>query len=426
MQPICAVRSIPRRHIWFLGASHAVGMALAMATALVWATSSWEIVRRILLAFGVVALLTVLAVCLAHWFMRRLGLMTRRCLVIGTNGEARKAVELIRSHAHAGLQVVGLVHPGKDEGIVGTRIENCPVLGTDASLRRLVRLHRIDKLIVAAPSEVEAALLRRLRSSRYRGVALADYVSLHEELTQEIPVEHINDEWLFAASMNSSRPHVRRFKRALDMGASLGALVLTAPMAAVVSVLIRLDSPGPVLYHQERVGRDGIPFTMLKFRTMTAGAENHTGPVWATQDDRRITRIGRWLRKFRIDEVPQLLNVLRGEMSLIGPRPERAVFVKQLAEQIPFYAERMMVRPGITGWAQVMQSYAASIEESRRKLQADLYYIKHMSFLNDMHIMLKTVSIVFLGRERSRSDGGIGAAALHATLIEAARSTGSA
>jgi len=384
-------------------ASVAVLGGTLLATAFLWATSSWEIARGILLLFAVLALLAVLAMHLIHRLLRGFGFMTSRCLVIGTNGEARRMIDLIHRHPDAGLQVVGMVHCGTEQGIVGTLIENYPVLGTEVSLKRLVRLHRIDKLIVAAPTEVEATLLRRLRSFRYRGVALADYVSLHEELTQEISVEHINDEWLFAASMNNSRPHIRLFKRAIDIVVSLGALVLTAPTTAAAALMIKLDSPGPVLYRQERLGRDGVAFTILKFRTMALDAESRTGPVWAMEDDSRITRVGRWLRKFRIDEVPQLINVLRGEMSLIGPRPEREVFVKQLAEHIPFYAERFMVRPGITGWAQVRQSYAASIEESRQKLQADLYYIKHMSFLTDMYIILKTVKIVLTGRERSGS-----------------------
>jgi exopolysaccharide biosynthesis polyprenyl glycosylphosphotransferase len=251
--------------------------------------------------------------------------------------------------------------------------------------------------------------MRRLRSFRYRGVELADYVSLHEELTKEIPVADINDEWLLAASLNTSRPHVRRLKRLFDVVGSLGALVLTAPLAAAAALWVKLESPGPVLYRQERLGREGVTFTILKFRTMAADAEMATGPVWAVDDDPRITRAGRWLRRFRIDEVPQLINVLRGEMSLIGPRPERDAFVRELEKQIPYYSERFMVPPGITGWAQVMQSYASSIDESRRKLEADLYYIKHMSFLTDMYIILKTVKVVLFGRERNRSAEGTGA-----------------
>jgi exopolysaccharide biosynthesis polyprenyl glycosylphosphotransferase len=274
------------------------------------------------------------------------------------------------------------------------------VLGSEERLEQLVRRHRIERLIVPAPVETETALLRRLRCCRYRGVELVDYRSLYEELMHEIPLERLDESWLLAASLNSSRLHICRLKRAVDVVVALGGLIATAPVLAVAAVLIPLDSRGSILYRQERLGQDGEPFSMLKFRTMTVAAEDTSGPVWAAENDPRITRIGKWLRKFRIDELPQLINVLRGQMSLVGPRPERAAFIARLAPAIPFYAERMMVKPGITGWAQVRQPYAASDEAARRKLQADLYYIKHMSFLTDLYICLMTVRIVLLGQER--------------------------
>jgi len=228
-----------------------------------------------------------------------------------------------------------------------------------------------------------------------------DFVALSEELSQEIPLDHINDEWLFMASMNNSRIHIRRLKRLTDIIVSTVGLVVTAIPAAVTAVFVKLDSPGPILFKQERLGRESIPFTLFKFRTMRVDAESETGPVWATENDPRVTRIGKWLRKFRLDEIPQLWNVLRGDMSLVGPRPEREVFIHKLSEKIPFYAERLLVPPGITGWAQVMYPYAASIEESRRKLQFDLYYIKHMSFFLDVYVLVKTFKTMLFGRERT-------------------------
>ncbi len=386
-----------------LAASIAVFCGTILSSMLLWATSPDQVALAMTFVSGSFVLLAVLAIHLVYPRLRELGFGMTRCLVIGTSQDAKAVIELIHRYPQAGLKAMGIVHCGKGPAAIGTPIAGCRVLGTEASLKRLVSVHRVDKLIVAAPREVDTVLLRRLRSFRYRGLAVADYVSLNEELTQEIPIEHIDDEWLFAASMNSSRPHIRRFKRTLDVAASIVALVLTAPLLAVAALLIKLDSKGPIHFRQERLGRDRVPFTILKLRTMTADAESRSGPVWATTNDPRITRIGRWLRKFRIDELPQFVNVLRGEMSLIGPRPEREVFVNQLTEQVPFYAERFMVQPGITGWAQVMQSYAASVEESRRKLQADLYYIKHISFLTDMFIILKTIKVVLLGLERNPS-----------------------
>ena len=202
------------------------------------------------------------------------------------------------------------------------------------------------------------------------------------------------------ASVDKSLPYAGRVKRVVDMLAALGGLLIAAPILAVAALLVKLDSSGPAFYSQERLGRGGIPFRILKLRTMTADAESRTGPVWAAENDPRITRVGRWLRKCRIDELPQLINVLRGEMSIVGPRPEREFFIRQLAEQIPHYSQRLMVRPGITGWAQVTQPYAASIVESRDKLQADLYYLRHMSVLVDIQIILKTAKVVVLGHER--------------------------
>jgi exopolysaccharide biosynthesis polyprenyl glycosylphosphotransferase len=263
-------------------------------------------------------------------------------------------------------------------------------------------LYDIERLILAATTEDEPVLLKHLRVFRYRGLAIVDLVSLHEELAQQIPLDYINDEWLFLASMNNSRIHVRRVKRIVDLLVASIGLVLSAPLAILTAVLVRLTSPGPVLYRQERLGRDGVPFVLLKFRTVVANAEEKSGPVWAVDNDPRITPVGKWLRKLRLDEIPQLLNVLRGEMSLVGPRPERENFIRELSENIPYYAERLLVPPGITGWAQVKAPYAASVAETRVKLQYDLYYIKHMSLSLDTFIFLKTIKTMLFARERHR------------------------
>jgi len=328
------------------------------------------------------------------------GLMAQRCLIIGTNGETRKVVELVEKRARADIRILGLISCGHSREQIGKFIGDYPVLGSLESVERFVQLYDIERLIIAASADSEPGLLRRLRSFRYHGMALVDFVSLYEELAQEIPVDHIDDEWLFHASMNNSRIHIRRLKRLLDILSSLIGIALTAWLMLLTAVLIKLTSKGPALFRQERLGRDSRPFTLMKFRTMRENAESQSGPVWATEHDPRITWLGKWLRKFRIDELPQLINVLRGDMSLVGPRPEREVFIRKLSDELPFYAERLLVPPGITGWAQVMAPYAASIEDSKRKLQYDLYYIKHMSFALDLIIFIKTVRTVLFGRER--------------------------
>lgn len=379
-----------------------VALGAMLVTVVFYATLSLGIGRGVFFGFAVFVLIAVISNRLLYMAASRRGFMSQRCLVIGSDAEARKVIDLVRQHQHVGVKILGIIHSGGERERIGKFIDEYPVLGTLETLEKFVELYDIERLILAATADVEPILLKRLRSFRYRGLALVDFVSLYEELAQEIPLDHINDEWLFMASMNNSRIHVRRLKRLTDIVTALIGLTVSAPIGALAALLIKLDSRGPVLFRQERLGRDSIPFTLLKFRTMRADAESQTGPVWATEDDPRITRLGKWLRKFRVDEVPQLVNVLRGEMSLVGPRPEREVFIKKLSEKIPFYAERLLVPPGVTGWAQVMHPYAASIEESRRKLQYDLFYIKHMSFLLDSYIFLKTVKTIIFGRERAR------------------------
>ena len=223
-----------------------------------------------------------------------------------------------------------------------------------------------------------------------------DYVSLSEELAREIPLAHINDEWLMTAALNSSVLQIRKIKRAMDIAVSLIGLIPGIPVMMVAGALIKLTSPGPVIYRQKRVGLGGESYVLYKLRTMRTDAEKD-GAVWAGQRDARVTRVGYFLRKWRLDEIPQLINILKGEMSLVGPRPERPEFTEKLAAYIPFYNERHFVQPGLTGWAQVRYPYAASFESAARKLQFDLYYIKNMSFLLDAAILLRTFKTILVG-----------------------------
>lgn len=206
--------------------------------------------------------------------------------------------------------------------------------------------------------------------------------------------------------MNSSVIHVRKIKRIMDVLVAVLGLVVAGPISLIAALLVKADSRGPALYRQRRCGIDGHPYTLLKFRTMRADAEATSGALWAGKHDARVTRVGRFLRKWRVDEIPQLVNVLRGEMSLVGPRPERPEFVDTLAAAIPFYRERLLVPPGITGWAQVKYPYAASIDAARRKLQYDLYYIKHMSFFLDSLILLRTFKTILVGLRHSEEPEG--------------------
>ena len=378
-----------------------VGLGMMLMMALFYAARSEPTLGRLIFggyaAFVFAAVLLTRLIYIAASFR---GLMAQQCLIFGTNGEAGKVEELVKSQNRLDIQILGLISCGSNHEHVGKFIGDYPILGSLETIDRFIKLYHIERLIIAVSMNAEPGLLRRLRTFRHHGIELVDFVSLHEELAQEIPVDHIDDEWLFHAAMNNSRIHVRRLKRLLDILMTTLGIALTAWLMLLTAILIRLTSKGPALFRQERLGRDSRPFMLLKFRTMRDNAESQTGPVWATDDDPRITWLGKWLRKFRIDELPQLINVLRGDMSLVGPRPERAVFIHKLTAVLPFYGERLLVPPGITGWAQVMAPYAASIDDSKRTLQFDLYYIKHMSLTLDLLICIKTVRTVLFGRER--------------------------
>jgi sugar transferase (PEP-CTERM system associated) len=225
-----------------------------------------------------------------------------------------------------------------------------------------------------------------------------DGISFYESLTGNILVENLRPSWLIFSQGFKKTPARMLSKRLFGMVISFCGIVVTLPLSLLAALCIKLDSPGPIFYPQVRCGEKGKLFTLYKFRSMNANAEKETGAVWAQENDPRITKVGRIIRTLRIDEIPQMWNVLRGDMSFVGPRPERPEFVGELKELIPFYEERMHVKPGITGWAQVCREYGASIEDALEKLQYDLYYIKNMNFLFDLRIIFETVKIILLGR----------------------------
>jgi sugar transferase (PEP-CTERM system associated) len=233
---------------------------------------------------------------------------------------------------------------------------------------------------------------------RFRGVRVEDWPTFYEKLTGKIFVNSLRPSWLIFADGTVQTRLTETIKRAFDVTLSFIGLILAAPFLGLAAICIKLDSPGPVLFRQERVGKDGQVFVLYKFRSMRADAEGISGPVWASEDDPRVTRVGRVLRKIRFDEVPQMFNVLIGNMSFIGPRPERPIFVNQLKEQIPFYVLRFSVKPGITGWAQVKYQYGSTVEDAIEKLQYDLYYVKNMSVFLDLLILLNSFRVVLLSR----------------------------
>ena len=283
----------------------------------------------------------------------------------------------------------------------GTRNESrwsiAPVLGEPGDLIKIVRDHKVDKVVVALQERRGTLPLRDLLDCKFNGIVVEDSPAFYEEMTGKIPVAGLYPSSLIFSSGFKKSRLLLLTKRFLDIVASLVLLIVSLPASVATAIAIKLDSKGPVIFSQERAGEREKVFRIYKFRSMYTDAEKH-GPKWASDNDDRVTRVGRIIRKLRIDEIPQLYNILKGDMSFVGPRPERPYFVEQLKKQIPFYSERFWVKPGLTGWAQINYSYGASVEDALEKLQYDLYYIKHLSITLDIAIILQTIKVVLVGR----------------------------
>jgi len=320
------------------------------------------------------------------WLSQR-RLLATSTLILGTGDLARKiALEAVK-RPESGIRIVGLIT--EDQDLVGKSIVNPRVLGDVAELRSVVGREHIDQVVVAMPEGRGRLPFVALLDLKLEGMSIVEGTNLYEKLTGKIAVESLRPSWLIFSEGFRKSPLTHFYKRLFGVLLSAVGLILLMPVMALVALLIKLESRGPILFRQERVGEGGRIFELLKFRSMRADAEAATGPVWAKKDDWRVTRIGKFIRKVRLDELPQFINVLKGDMSFVGPRPERPHFVEQLCEKIPYYSQRHTVKPGITGWAQVKYHYGASIGDTLEKLQYDLYYIKHMSISLDLLIIFR-------------------------------------
>ena len=318
-------------------------------------------------------------------------------LILGTGVTAQEVARQLAKQRLSGLKVVGFL--SDDSGDVGRRIGNPTVVGTVDELALVAQRYRARRIVVALDDRRGRMPVEDLLRCRINGMHVEEAATLLERLTGQIPIKNLRPSLLvFSPGFAESRLQ-RRLKYAGEFILATLTLVALTPVMLVLVLAVRLTSRGPALYSQERVGERGRLFKLLKFRTMRLDAEAASGPVWASGDgDPRITRLGRILRKTRLDELPQFVNVIRGEMSFVGPRPERPHFVAELRKVIPFYDERHTVRPGITGWAQVKSGYGSSIEDAQLKLEFDLFYIKHAAFSLDVAILLDTLKVVVVGR----------------------------
>jgi sugar transferase (PEP-CTERM system associated) len=331
------------------------------------------------------------------WLTQRVA-PRERLLLVGTSVAAIElARELFVRRQELGVEIVGFIDPDPER--LGAPILNPGVVGAIEDIPLLVSRLHVDRVVVSLADARGKLPMDKLLDIRLEsGVTFDHLASVYEEYTGKIAVENLRPSWLIFSEGFRKTRILLATKRAIDLVVSAVGAVIAMPIMLLVALAVRCTSQGPVFYHQRRVGWHGQVFTVHKFRTMKVDAERHTGPMWSTANDDRITSIGRLLRRTRLDELPQLWNVLIGEMSFVGPRPERPEFVTELTEKIPFYGQRHVLKPGLTGWAQVRYTYGASVEDAIEKLQYDLYYIKNLSIALDVVIMLETIKTVVLRR----------------------------
>jgi sugar transferase (PEP-CTERM system associated) len=330
-----------------------------------------------------------------EWTNRRVG-PHERLLLVGTGEGAVRLARELYERTNLGVEIVGFIDP--DPSRVGAPVINPGVIGTVEDIPAIVRARGVDQVVVSLSDARGKLPMDKLLEMKLDGVRFEHLASVYEKYTGKIAVDNLRPSWLiFSDGFRKSRRQDAA-KRALDFGLAAVGLVLAVPLVALSALAIRLSSSGPVFYQQERVGQHGRVFTIHKLRSMQPDAEKVTGAVWASAGDARVTKVGRWLRRTRLDELPQLWNVLCGHMSFVGPRPERPEFVSSLTRDIPYYGQRHTVRPGLTGWAQVRYTYGASVEDALQKLQYDLYYIKNRSLAFDLFILAKTVKTVLMGK----------------------------
>ena len=338
--------------------------------------------------------LLILTFALFGWrlgfaWLVQLPILVERVYVLGTGERAQRVVQGLRQNPELGVEIASWT--GKMEGAVTRE-------SVAAHLLEVARKQKVHRVIVAMPDRRGTIPMRELLDLRMKGVKIEEATSWLEKISGKIEVENLNPSWLvFGEGFRRSTVFIA-IRRSLSIVISLVGLILALPLFPLIILAILLDSKGPVFYTQKRVGKNGRVFNVVKFRTMRQDAEAASGPQWAGNNDPRVTRIGKFLRSSRLDEIPQLWCVLKGDMAFVGPRPERPEFIEMLLKEIPYYGVRHMVRPGLTGWAQVKYKYGANVADSREKLQYDLFYMKNASIGLDLLIMFLTVKTVLLRR----------------------------
>jgi sugar transferase (PEP-CTERM system associated) len=372
----------------------ALGIAFLVQAVLNYASAGVQLNRLVMFYGSALAL-----VAMPLWRIAFSALVTnpgslQKVLFIGTSPIVQELAEEFDDSPEKGLACAGFIRErecGPDSGDVR-------VVGTLPELREVVERVKPDRIAVGLSERRNQLPVDDLLALRFSGIPIEQAGALYETTFRRVTIRELRpSDLIFTAGLGPRQSSVQ-LQSIYSFVLAVVLLVVFAPVMVIVALLVKMTSPGPVLYRQVRVGKDDKPFTLSKFRSMRVDAEAISGAVWATKDDPRVTPLGKWLRKLRLDELPQLFNVLRGEMSIVGPRPERPEFTRTLEERIPFYRQRTCVKPGVTGWAQINHKYGDTLEDTIKKLEYDLYYIKHLSFSLDLYIALATIKTVLLGR----------------------------
>jgi sugar transferase (PEP-CTERM system associated) len=320
--------------------------------------------------------------------------LEERVLIVGGGAIARMVARQIQSQHDFGYRVIGFITDRNS----GQGVLNPGALGAAEDIPQIVRDYDVDRIVVGLSDRRGRLPISELLQAKLSGVYVEDATTTYERLTGKILIDDLKPSWLIFSDGFVVSRWTRFLKRAIDLVLAAVVFVLAAPFTLLTALAVYLDSDGPVLFCQERVGEHGRTFIVYKFRSMRVDAEKAGTPVWARDNDDRVTRAGRFIRMTRLDELPQLWNVIRGDMSFVGPRPERPYFVEQLAKEVPYYQQRHSVKPGLTGWAQVKYQYGSTVEDAMEKLRYDLYYIKHLSIALDLSIVFDTVKVILFGK----------------------------
>ncbi|HEU4414880.1 MAG TPA: TIGR03013 family XrtA/PEP-CTERM system glycosyltransferase [Candidatus Angelobacter sp.] len=318
-----------------------------------------------------------------------------RVLIVGTGATGISLTREICSRPDLNLKVLGFLDE-KGENI-GMSLVNPGIIGGLSELEGLVREKEIDRVVLSLKEQRGRMPYRELLRLKFAGITVEDAHTVFENISGRIALEKLSPSWLIFSDGFRKNKFLLAAKRTMDIAAALFAITLTLPIMALVAAAILLESGRPVLFRQKRVGLHGATFEILKFRSMRQDAEKG-GPSWASDGDSRITRVGGFIRKYRLDELPQFFNILGGTMSLVGPRPEQPYFCELLETSLDFFSQRHTVRPGLTGWAQIKYQYGSTVEDAKRKLELDLFYIKHLSISLDLAVIFETVKVIFLGK----------------------------